>query len=164
MASGQDCEWWQVWCSSNDRITNTDFAAQLNVDDYPHPKISTLVLRYRDDAVVEYVYEECDDYENVAKYDFQSWPGKDQPAGILPGYNIHDLDEHYERRIMEVPSYIRGPLLDYIAVSMCGSKTSYRALVHCFDRHGLSPEWTPLAYMKHLTDFGSFGDDTDVVL
>jgi hypothetical protein len=164
VTSGRDCEWWQVWCDEEDRVTNTDFAAQLNVDDYPHPKISTLVLRYRDDAVVEHIYEECDDSENVGRYDYQYWPGTDQPAGMMPGLSVHDLGVHYKSRLVEVPPSTRGPLLEYIPVSMCGSKTSYSELDACFSRHGLAPEWKPLAYMTHSTDFGWVGDDEDVVL
>jgi len=54
ISSGRrDCEWWEAaWCDKYDRITNTDFASQLNVNTYPHQKMSTLVLRYRDDSVV----------------------------------------------------------------------------------------------------------------
>ena len=166
VSSGRrDCEWWQaVWCDEYDRITNTDFASQINVDKYPHPKMSTLVLRYRDDSVVEYIHEECDDTDEVGRYDYQSWPGTDVPSGTIPGFNVHGLGDHYERRLAEVPPRTRGPLLEYIPVSMCGSETSRGELVACLDRHGLAPGWEPLAHMTHVTDFGWIGVDKDVVL
>ena len=95
------CSWWQP-CTTRITNTNTDFAAQWNIDDFPHVKQSTLVLRYRDNAIVEYYYMECNDSDNVGQYNFQSWPGSNQPAGVLLD-NIHNLEEHYERRIREVP-------------------------------------------------------------
>ena len=126
--------------------------------------MSILVLRQRDDDVIEYIYERCVDDDNIARYDYQYWPHAHQPASILPGYNVHDLEGHYERRLAVVPSRIRGPLLEYVAVSKCGSKTSMDALVDCLYRHGSADEWIPLAHMRHVTDYGSFGDDEDVVL
>ena len=115
----QDCKWWEAaWCDEYDRLTNTDFALQLNVDTYPHPKMSTLVLRHRDDFVIEYVYEGCDDANEVGRYDYQSWPGTNVPSGTMPGLNVHDLGDHYKRRLAEVPPRTRGPLLEYIPVSM----------------------------------------------
>jgi len=69
---------------------------------------------------------------------------------------VHDLEGHYERRLAVVPSSIRGPLLEYVTVSKCGSKTSMDALVDCLYRHGSADEWIPLAHMRHVTNYGSF--------
>ena len=126
--------------------------------------MSTLVLRYRDDSVVEYVYEGCNDANKVGRYDYQSWLGTDVPSGMMPGLNVHNLGYYYERRLVEVPPRTGGPLLEYIPVLMCGSETSRGGLVACLDRHGLAPTWEPLEHMMHMTDFGWIGDDEDVVL
>jgi hypothetical protein len=158
--SSQDCAWWEVlWCNPKEHITNTDFGSKFNADLYPHPKMSTLILRYRDNAVSEYIYKECTDIDNIGKYGFQSWPTYDQPADYLPGFNIHDLVTHYQPRLMVVPSSIRGPLLDYIFVSKCG-KLSKSALAGCLNENRLTSNWTTLAYMNHQSSLG----DNDVVL
>jgi hypothetical protein len=169
-SSDRVCDWWEVWCKSDENgddrvVTNVDFASRWN--DYPHPKMSVLVLRRRvddDGGGIEYAYEGCVDDDDIARYDHQYWPRADQPARILPGYNVHDLVDHYERRLAMVPSNIRGPLLEYVAISKCGWKTSTDDLVDCLYRHGSAEEWIPLAHMGHVTDYGAFGDDEDVVL
>ena len=171
-SGGNNCDWWeQLWCtninndSNNNKpvITNTDFAAKINIEDYPHPKMSTLILRYVDGTNVEYVYKECNDDDYIKKYNFQSWPTFDQPSEILPGLNIHELDTHYEPRLLDVPSSIRSQLLDYLYVAMCGKK-SESTIANCLSDYGVTPkEWTMLAYMNHITDYGVVGTDEDVV-
>ncbi len=59
---------------------------------------------------------ECNDSDNVITYNFQWWPG--QSGSFMD--NIHLLDQHYERRIMEVPLNIRGQeLLEYTSAAAC---------------------------------------------
>ncbi|KAL7541016.1 hypothetical protein ACHAXR_010565 [Thalassiosira sp. AJA248-18] len=133
--------------------------------------MSTLVLRWRDNTNVEYYWMECKDGDNEDQYSYQSWPGTNQYAGVLPGYNIHSLEEHYERRIMAVPDYIRGPLLEYASVSKCGYGTSMNEIMNCLNSYsggmnglpGVGSNWAPIAYMNHETDLGLFGIDKDVV-
>ena len=156
--SARDCAWWEVWCNPKEHITNTDFGAKFNANLYPHPKMSTLILRYRDNAVSEYIYKECIDIDNTGKYGFQSWPTYDQPADYLPGFNIHELVTHYQPRLMVVPPSIRGPLLEYSFVSKCGTKSKLE-LAGCLNENRLSPNWTTLAYMNHQSSLG----DNDVV-
>lgn len=64
---GNNCNWQeQLWCTPTNNnesdkpiITNTDyFAAQINIQDYTHAKMSTLILRHVDEANVEYLYKE----------------------------------------------------------------------------------------------------------
>ena len=169
---GNNCDWWeQLWCTpiNNDSdkpvITNTDFAAKINIQEYPHPKMSTLILRYVDGTNVDYVYKECNNDIHGNKYNFQSWPTSDQPAEILPGLNIHELDTHYKPRLLDVgvPTSISSQLLDYLFVAMCGKK-SESTLADCLTDNGItSEEWTMLAYMNHITDYSIIGTDEDVV-
>lgn len=63
-----------------------------------HAKQSTIVLRWKNNAQVQYFYMECDDSDGIATYNYQNWPGENQPAGVID--RIHSLDEHYERRIV----------------------------------------------------------------
>lgn len=161
------CSWYE-WCDT--RITNTDFAAQWNIDDFPHVKQNTLVLRYRDNAIVEYFFMECNDSDNVGQYNFQSWPGSNQPAGVFLD-NIHNLEEHYERRIREVPLSLRGPLLEYTSVAQCAKNQDLGSINACLDNYdqgmngieGVGPDWQTLAFMDHETDNGMFGVDHDMV-
>lgn len=168
--SGRRCRWWNWWwCNPNDKITNTDFASIWNAGDYPHPKISTLVLRWRDNRRVEYIWKECKDSDKIGQYNFQSWPGEDNAYSILN--DIHSLDEHYERRLVDVPIAIRGPTLEYASVSMCGYGTSLEEISDCLGNYsggidmglpGVGPEWEAFAFMNHQTDF-LLGTDQDVV-
>lgn len=112
---------------------------------------------------------ECNDSDNVEQYNFQSWPGSNQPAGVVD--NIHNLDEHYARRIMEVPSSLRGPLLEYTSVAQCAYNQDLDSINACLDNYnqgvngiaGVGPDWQTLAFMVHETDNGMFGVDYDTV-
>ena len=81
--------------------------------------MSTLALRRRDGARVEYAWHECRDAEGVGQYEHQWWPGSRQPAAALGPRDIHRLDRHYEHRLTGVPAEVRGPLLEYVSVSAC---------------------------------------------
>lgn len=151
-----------------ERITNTDFASQWHADDYPHPKQSTLVLRYRDDSKVEHIYKPCDDSKRGTQ-NYQYWPSSDQPADMMWPWNIHEIEAHYERRLMKTPSSVRGPLLDYTSVTVCHDD-KIRDISRCLNRYdggmngleGVSGDnWKPLATMSHVTNWD---EDTVYVL
>ena len=134
-----------------------------------HAKQSTIVLRWKNNAQVQYFYMECDDSDGIATYNYQNWPGENQPAGVID--RIHSLDEHYERRIAEVPPSTRGPLLEYASVSKCGYNYRENDVVTCLRKYnqqmnGLSGiyayGWEMLAFMNHVHDNGIFGEDNDV--
>jgi hypothetical protein len=98
-------------------ITNTDFAAQINLDEgYPHPKMSTLVLRLHN-GVYEHDFYECQDADNEHIYNFQWFPDVDQDDD-LSGH-IHSIEPSYEPRLKKVDLAIRGPLLEYGSAAVC---------------------------------------------
>ena len=75
---------------------------------------------------------------------------------MLPMLHIHDTEEHYERRIIETPSSLREPLLQWCHddniedVSTCleGYSGGMNGL------GGVSARgWTPLAAMAHTTNW-----------
>lgn len=113
------CSWYEFWCNeaSGLRSTNVDFASQINVGDgYMHPKMDILILRDVD-GVVEYEYRRCKD--SSYRQTFQWWPGSDAPSDMLPGSSIHNLDLHYEKRLMIIKSSVAGPMLDYASAARC---------------------------------------------
>ncbi|KAL7534297.1 hypothetical protein ACHAXR_010452 [Thalassiosira sp. AJA248-18] len=170
------CPWWKFWCGATGRVvTNVDFAAQINVKEgYPHPKMATLVIRSVDDSSkVEYTYRPCRDYENVKQYNHQWWPNANEESNMLWDRN-HDLDEHYERRLLNVPNYIRGPSLEYVSVARCSNKQSYNAIRTCLNQYDQETSskiggvsvlgWQPFAYMVHETERSiGFLSDTDTL-
>ena len=89
-------------------VTDVDFASQVNLGShYPHVKTDTLVLRLvLDSNRLEYTYHRCSDLRQ--QYNYQWLPDTNSPSDILPGFNIHALDEHYELRLLGVPYSIRG--------------------------------------------------------
>ncbi|KAL7531030.1 hypothetical protein ACHAXR_003807, partial [Thalassiosira sp. AJA248-18] len=170
ISSGDDCNEGEAGCFRGEHFTNTDFAANFNNNVYPHPKMSTLALRWRDKALVEYIESKCDDAEDVEQYEQQWWPGS-QPAQIQEGQNIHHLAKHYERRLVEVPEDIRGPLLEYASVSAC-HRNSATEVQDCLDAYsgegnmdlpGVGPlGWEVLAFMNHQAQLME-GIDNDTV-
>lgn len=171
------CSWWErLWCTSGERVTDVDFASQLNVGEgYPHPKTNTLVLRWDEGRRrTEYAYRACRDDEDVGTYAHQWWPPAHLDSDMLPGYNVHNLDEHYERRLLQVPVGVRGPSLEYVSVARCAYEPSYGALRTClndYERESSSGlggvadgGWQPVAYMQHRTEHNlGFLADTDTV-
>ena len=169
------CQWWQKWwCTSGRQVTNVDFASQTNVKEgYPHPKMSTLVLRQVDGSSnVEYTYKPCRSYDNVID-DCQWWPKSDEASNMIRN-NIHGLDDHYEQRLVQIPKYVRGPALEYVSVARCSYKSSYDEIQTClkqyntetFSRLGgvASLGWEPFAYMVHTEERTvGFLSDTDIV-
>lgn len=115
-----------------------------------------LILRYRDDSKVEHIYKPCDDSKRGTQ-SYQYLPSSDEPANIV--WDIHDIEEHYERRLMKTPSSVRGPLLDYTSVTMCHDDNiqDISACLEGYERgmnglEGISEDgWTPLAAMNHVT-------------
>lgn len=135
---------------------------------YRPKKQSTLVLRWRDESQVEYIFMPCDDdFVNTAEH--QWWPRTNQPADVLD--NIHNINLHYERRICEVPEHVRGPLLEYASVPQClyGS-TKLGDVQTCLDNYsggidmefpGVGESWEVIAFLDHIT--GSDHDRVAVV-
>ncbi|KAL7550419.1 hypothetical protein ACHAWF_017960 [Thalassiosira exigua] len=167
------CGSWWWWCNRNEHIESTDFAAQINNDNYPQPKMTTLILRVRDSDAFEYEWRECKDSDDASQDAYLWWPTTDQPAGMLPGSSgyIHDIESHYERRLMEVPPSIGGPLLAYSSVAKCGYETSRSKLEDCLKNYssrmhrlsGIGPQWQVAAFMNHKTYSGDDVTDQDVV-
>mmetsp|Transcript_15049 Transcript_15049/g.28604 ORF Transcript_15049/g.28604 Transcript_15049/m.28604 type:complete len:466 (+) Transcript_15049:544-1941(+) len=172
------CSWWErMWCTAGgEEVTDVDFASQLNIDEgYPHPKMATLVLRSRDDGrAEEYTYRACRNYDDVDTYSHQWWPAANLDSDVMPGWNIHDLDEHYERRLKHVPYTIRGPSLEYVSVAKCAYETTFSKLRSCLNNYeqktssrigGVSVYgWKTFAFMVRETDSSMpFADDTDTV-
>lgn len=115
----KECKWYQFWCKEESglRSTNVDFASQVNVGDgYMHPKMDTLILRSID-GVYEYEFQRC--RENTYQHNFQWWPGSNVPSDMMPWYNIHNLDDHYEARLMTVEESVAGPMLNYASAARC---------------------------------------------
>jgi len=114
---------------------------------------------------------ECNDSDSdVITYNFQWWP--EQSGSFMD--NIHLLDQHYERRIMEVPLSIRGQeLLEYTSAAACVYNYSKRDVAKCLRTYsdgmnGLpgigAYGWSVLAFMDHITDNGCLGEDHDPVV
>ncbi len=149
-------------------ITNTDFASHWNADDSPHPKMSTLVLLWKDDSQVEYWFKECKDEDDWYEYDFQWWPHHSQTASVVN--HIHSIDWNYERRLQQVPANVRGPSLDYAAIANCGYGTSVQEVTDCHENYSTRENglpgidtsvWKVAAYMNY--QYG-YGDNDPVVV
>ena len=152
-----------------------DFAAQINVKEgYPHPKMSTLVVRLGEGWRTEYTYRACRDYEGRDVYEHQWWPAADLAAGYLGGFNNHRLDAHYEARLRHVPEGVRGPSLEYVSVAYCAAKPSFSGIAAClndYDEETASRTggvaiygWELLAHMEHAHDGVRWFHDTDNVV
>jgi hypothetical protein len=165
------CQWYEFWCqeASGTRITNVDFASQINVGDgYIHPKIDTLILRSVD-GVTEYELEACQD--GTYQHGFQWWPGADVPSDMIPGYNIHKLDEHYEARLMNVKSSVAGPLLSFASAAQCTYADSVSQCLRSYRQDNINniPGVSALGYevfaqMNHESKFLSSSDYDSVTV
>ena len=163
------CKWCELWCTeaSGLRTTNVDFASQINAgDEYVHPKMDTLILR-KVDGITEYEYRQCDDREFEDQV--QWWPGEDVPSSLLPGSNIHELDKHYEARLMSVQPSVEGPMLSFASAAKCACADNVSQCLQTYEEDNVNglPGVTALGYellaqMKHK-DEDSFMTDHDGV-
>ena len=165
------CEWYQFWCTeaSGLRITNVDFASQINAGDgYMHPKMDTLILRTVD-GITEYDYRRCND--GKYQHDFQWWPGADVPSDMLPEFNIHNLDNHYEARLMNVKSSVVGPMLSFASAARCTYADSVSQCLQNYRKENVNriPGVVALGYellaqMKHESNNFMTSTDLDGVI
>jgi hypothetical protein len=95
----------------------------------------------------------------VYRHPFQVLPDENAASSMLPGSSIHSLDEHYERRLLQVPRYVRGPLLEYTSVVRCSYKDSFEQIKSCLNNYRQETAsnlpgvaaigWEALALMTH---------------
>jgi len=177
---------WTYWWGNI--ITNTDFAAQINAgNNYPHPKISTLVLRWVEGGKNEYLWYECKDSDKAIEYSWQYYPDKNAMSNMMG--HCHSIKEEYEPRMQTFYDGTSSPLdsdasalalqspslLDYTSAAYCmGNRFPTKAdMTSCLENYpnkhpgewgdgpvqGLAPlGWEVYAHMNHVD-----GNDQDHV-
>lgn len=175
---------WKGWWGY---ITNTDFAAIMNAKhDYPHPKMSTLVLRLYEGGKQEYLWFECKDSDDEYEYSWQYFPDKNARSSTKN--DIHDIQVDYEPRMQAFNDGSSSPLysdasafarqspslLDYVSAAYCVWFPTEADMTSCLkgypEKHtgeggndpvqGLAPlGWEVYANMNHVD-----GNDQDHVM
>lgn len=133
-----------------------------------HPKMDTLILRSVD-GVYEYEYMKCSD--NTYQHNFQWWPGSDVPGDMLPGYNIHSLDDYYEARLLTVKASVARPMLNYASAARCSYADSVTQCLRNYRSENVnkvagvaSLGYEVLAQMKHESSFMTSTDYDGVIV
>ena len=130
--------------------------------------MDTLILR-KVDGVYNYVFEPCRD--ETYRHAFQWWPGSDVPSDMIPGFHIHSLEGHYETRLMNVPSSVSGPMLNYASAAQCIHSDSVSECLRTYKQHNLnnvqgvtSLGYEVLAQMYHESQFMTSTDKDGVIV
>lgn len=137
-------------------------------DGYMHPKMDTLILRSVDGAY-EYNYQRCSD--GTSQHNFQWWPDSNVPSQMMPGYNIHNLDDHYEARLMSVKQSIGGFMTSLVSAARCTYADSVWQCLRNYKNDSINriPGVSALGYqllaeMHHASSFLSSTDYDGVVI
>ena len=154
------CSWYNIGCQAGiTKITNVDFASQINVKHgYHHPKMDTLVVRLVDGARVEYTISFCHRTSYTSTIEPYQWmPQSNLESNMIENTN-HGVAQHYEPRLKHVPYSIRGPSLEYASVSVCLRHSSSNDIRNCINNYNQETQsqlsgvsstgWDLFAYMK----------------
>ena len=150
------CSWYSIGCIPGiTKITNVDFASQINIGaGYHHPKMDTLVVRLVDGTKIEYTMNFCHRTSQSSDIESYQWmPQSDLESSMYE--NNHRVAIHYEPRLIQVPTAVRGPSLEYASVAYCSYSED---IPNCIDNYnqetqsqleGVKPDgWEPFAQMK----------------